>query len=183
MKTLIWILNGKFYELRISNSESPKENLKKIWRKFVQRTKISCKNSLYLKIYIYLWTFFCPSLREKCQNAEFFLDRIFPNTGKYGPEKTPYFNTFHAVPFFDIWRVHIISSGIFRDFTSNLISQPHIKKKIIVAYLLFRSVTYKFDRFGIWLLFTVFKINTDAYKHNSAYHIWKAITIKKSYTT
>ena len=54
------------------------------------------------------------SLREKCANTEFFLARIFPhsdwiqrdtpylsifspNVGKYGPEKTPYLDTFHAV--------------------------------------------------------------------------------------
>ena len=39
------------------------------------------------------------SLREKCQNAEFFLVRIFlySNTGKHGPEKTLYSDTFHAV--------------------------------------------------------------------------------------
>ena len=54
------------------------------------------------------------SLREKCPNTEFFLVCIFPhsdwiwrgteylsvfspNAGKYGPEKTPYLDTFHAV--------------------------------------------------------------------------------------
>ena len=54
------------------------------------------------------------ALREKCPNTEFFLVRIFThsdgirrdteylsvfslNTGKYGPEKTPYLDTFHAV--------------------------------------------------------------------------------------
>ena len=54
------------------------------------------------------------SLREKCPNTEFFLVRIFlypdwrrrfteyisifsPNTGKYGSEKAPYLDTFHAV--------------------------------------------------------------------------------------
>ena len=54
------------------------------------------------------------SLRKKCPNTEFFLVRIFlhsaciwrfteeisvfsPNTGKYEPEKTPHFDTFHAV--------------------------------------------------------------------------------------
>ena len=41
-------------------------------------------------------------LREKCPNAELFLVRIFlsvfsPNTRKYGPEITPYFDTFHVV--------------------------------------------------------------------------------------
>ena len=47
-------------------------------------------------------------LREKRQNTEFFLVRIIlyygntgfsPNTGKYGPEKTPYLDTFHAGSF------------------------------------------------------------------------------------
>ena len=54
------------------------------------------------------------ALREKCPNKEFFLVRIFlhsdwirrdteyisvfsPNTGKYGPEKTPCLDTFHVV--------------------------------------------------------------------------------------
>ena len=36
---------------------------------------------------------------------DFFLVRIFPaafspNMGKYGPEKTPYLDTFHALAFF-----------------------------------------------------------------------------------
>ena len=53
----------------------------------------------------------CLSLREKCPNTELFLVRIFlyldwirrdtqifiPNTGKYGPEISPYLDTFHAV--------------------------------------------------------------------------------------
>ena len=56
-----------------------------------------------------------PTLREKCPNTEFFLVRIFPhsdwiqtdtkylsvfspNAGKYGPEKTPYLDTFHTLP-------------------------------------------------------------------------------------
>ena len=54
------------------------------------------------------------ALCEKCPNAEFFLVRIFPhsdwirrdmeyfsvfspNAGKYGPDKTPYLDTSHAV--------------------------------------------------------------------------------------
>ena len=40
-------------------------------------------------------------LREKCPNTEFSSGPYFavfsPNTRKYGPEKTPYLNTFHAV--------------------------------------------------------------------------------------
>ena len=56
---------------------------------------------------------FLTKLREKCPNTEFFQVRIFPylnwrrrdtlclsvfslNAGKYGPEKTPYLETFHA---------------------------------------------------------------------------------------
>ena len=47
------------------------------------------------------------TLLEKCPNTEVFLVRIFPhsdylsifspNAGKYGPEKTPYLDTFHKV--------------------------------------------------------------------------------------
>ena len=54
------------------------------------------------------------ALREKCPNTKFFLVRIFlhsdwiridtpylfvfsPNVGKYGPEKSSYLDTFHAV--------------------------------------------------------------------------------------
>ena len=40
------------------------------------------------------------TLREKCPGV--FSGPYFPiyglNTGKYGPEKTPYLNTFHVVP-------------------------------------------------------------------------------------
>ena len=40
-------------------------------------------------------------LREKCPNMEFFSGSYFPvfglNTGKYGPEKTSYLDTFQAV--------------------------------------------------------------------------------------
>ena len=53
------------------------------------------------------------ALREKCPNTEFFLVHTFPrsdrirrdteylsvfspNVGKYGPELTPYLDTFHA---------------------------------------------------------------------------------------
>ena len=41
------------------------------------------------------------SLREKCPNTEFFLVQYLTvfgqNTGKYGPEKTPYMDTFHEM--------------------------------------------------------------------------------------
>ena len=59
------------------------------------------------------------SLREMCPNKEFFLVRVFPhsdwirrdtsylsvvspNARKYGPVKTPYLDTFHAVMLLDI---------------------------------------------------------------------------------
>ena len=37
------------------------------------------------------------TLREMYPNMELFLVRIFPHSVKYGPEKTPYLDTFHAV--------------------------------------------------------------------------------------
>ena len=40
-------------------------------------------------------------MNEKCPKMEFFSGPCFPvfslNTGKYGPEKAPYLDTFHAV--------------------------------------------------------------------------------------
>ena len=36
-------------------------------------------------------------LREKCPNTEFLWSVFTPNTGKYGPEETPYLDTFYAV--------------------------------------------------------------------------------------
>ena len=36
------------------------------------------------------------TLREKCANTEY-LSAFSPNARKYGPEKTPYLDTFHAV--------------------------------------------------------------------------------------
>ena len=52
---------------------------------------------------------FEEAMHEKCPNTELFLVRIFlysdwirrfsPNRGKYGPEITPYLNTFHEVKY------------------------------------------------------------------------------------
>ena len=54
------------------------------------------------------------ALRENCPKTNFFLLRIFlyldgisvfsPNTGKCGPDKTPYLGTFHAVLAPNLWR-------------------------------------------------------------------------------
>ena len=71
-------------------------------------------------------SFYLLSLRKKYPNTEFFLVRIFrhsvwirrdtsnlsvfsPNAGKYGPEKTPYWDTFHAV-FINKWRSSFFAS-------------------------------------------------------------------------
>ena len=76
---------------------------------------------------------FVLTLREKCPNTEFFLVLIFPhsdwirrdilylyvfgpNEGKYGPEKIPYLDTFHAVilDFYTLWKYYgfLYSVGI-----------------------------------------------------------------------
>ena len=48
-----------------------------------------------------LWYSVSIALREKCPNMELFLIPYFSvfrlNTGKYGPEKSPYSDTFHTV--------------------------------------------------------------------------------------
>ena len=41
-------------------------------------------------------SFFQQTLREKCPNTEY-LSVFSLNAGKYGPEKAPYLDTFHAV--------------------------------------------------------------------------------------
>ena len=63
------------------------------------------------------WQLVKCALREKCPNTEFFMVRILPhsdwirrvteylsvfspNARKYGPEKTPYLDSFHAVELF-----------------------------------------------------------------------------------
>ena len=62
--------------------------------------------------------FLTVTWREKCPNTEFFLVRFFPhsdwirtdtppNTGKYGPEKALYLDTFHAV--LTIWRLELMA--------------------------------------------------------------------------
>ena len=60
------------------------------------------------------------SLCEMCSNTEFFLVCIFPcspNAGKYGPEKTPYLDTFHVVylpknPFSLLTKYSVIISSL-----------------------------------------------------------------------
>ena len=79
------------------------------------------------------------SLRQKCPNTEFFLLRVFlhldwirrdtkylypsvfsPNSGKYGPEKTPYLDTFHTVFTTNNWGLPLgISLLNFNKFAGN----------------------------------------------------------------
>ena len=73
-----------------------------------------CNNYIYISTRILGIRSLTLTLREKYPNTEFFLVRIFPhsdwirrdtpylsvfspNVGKYGPEKTPYLDTFYAV--------------------------------------------------------------------------------------
>ena len=49
-----------------------------------------------------------------CPNTEFFLSVFSPSAGKYGPEKTPYLDTFHAVKLSSLLRLpplKMITSG------------------------------------------------------------------------
>ena len=73
------------------------------------------------------------SLREKCPNTEFFLVRISPvfssNAGKYGPEKTPYLDTFariYPVVYFCMKKI-IIDSFRFCPYTRIYRSVNYVK--------------------------------------------------------
>ena len=89
-------------------------------------------------------------LREKCPNTELFLVRIFsrldwirrdtpylsvfsPNAGKYGPEITPYLDTFHTVCFRSFFS--LISDDQF------IFSIPHLRLREQLNWN-----RYKFDR-------------------------------------
>ena len=52
------------------------------------------------------------SLREKCPYTKFFSGLYFPvfnpNTGKYGPDETPYLDTFHASRYMQ--KTHVFAS-------------------------------------------------------------------------
>ena len=69
------------------------------------------------------------ALREKSPDTEFFLVRMIPhsdwisvfspNAGKYGPEKTPYLDSFHAVLLFNYCEVYV--RGAYKADTSTLL--------------------------------------------------------------
>ena len=65
------------------------------------------------------------SLREKCPNTELFN----PNTGKYGPEITPYVDTFHAVCYFYKFRYSMVFYQVIKKINLKLPS----KRKDIYA--------------------------------------------------
>ena len=84
------------------------------------------------------------ALREKCPKMEFFLTCIFPhltvfrsNAGKYGPEKTPYLDTFRTV-----WSILNVGQG--SEYTN--------------AYDLKRC---KSDTFGLFYIISYLQIITD----------------------
>ena len=75
---------------------------------------LKISEAFFVYFHIFFLLLFLRGLCEMCPNTEFFLVRIFPysdwirrdtsylstfslNTGKYGLEKTPYSDTFHAV--------------------------------------------------------------------------------------
>ena len=66
------------------------------------------------------------SLHEKCPNTELFLVCIFPNTGKYGPELTPYLDTFNVVSALLTARSILLTSSKVRSPFINLQMQIHI---------------------------------------------------------
>ena len=58
---------------------------------------IHCVKSVQTRSF--LWSLFSCIRTEYVENTK----KIFsPNTGKYGPEKTPYLDTFHAVTMKDL---------------------------------------------------------------------------------
>ena len=79
------------------------------------------------------------TLREKCQNTELFLVRIFrhsdrirrdtdylsvfsPNAGKYRPEITPHLDTFHAVRASELLVIFVQSNPVSPDkFVSSIL--------------------------------------------------------------
>ena len=83
-----------------------------ICRKFIQKScKLFLKKCSVFDVFdrilntlqifpSYVWSMYC-TLRKRCPNTEFRICPYFPlfspNTGKYGPEISPYLDTFHAV--------------------------------------------------------------------------------------
>ena len=104
----------------------------------------------------------------KCPNTELFLVRIFlysdwirrftpqisvfrPNTGKYGPEITPYLDTFHEVNAATLHEF-IIQFSLFYS-TSNILSCPCIDVNDVVLMPLLLTLNI-FHRFLVFLLLT-----------------------------
>ena len=108
------------------------------------------------------------SLREKCPNTEFFLICIFPhsdwiwrdtlyfsvfslNAGKYGPEKTPYLDTFHIVSetiSFSSFVKILLTTSVYISFlilnisVANL-SKAHHKLFVLPRYINLRNLSWR----------------------------------------
>ena len=99
---------------------------------------------------------------EKCPNTEFFLVSIFPqldwiwrDAGKYGPEKTSYLDTFHAVTSVDI---KLISSHKSNKF---LITESPLKMMKNAFYFTLKAlIVLKIFKFLSWL-FVIYKKRLD----------------------
>ena len=109
----------------------------------------------------------CPRCVKSVQIRSFFLFRIFPhsgwirrytlylsvfspNAGKYGPEKTPYLSTFHAVLSFinagaNYWEVKLITYFPTTNSTEKLVRYSLIEQKKAFSVLLcFKEQTWRF---------------------------------------
>ena len=101
---------GKIHQTGNRNIIFCEQDLCLCTAKATESTKVLFLFVDYLFLLLSQWKTLC----EKCPNTEFFLVLIFPysdwvrrfteeisvfspNTGKYGTEKTPYLDTFHAV--------------------------------------------------------------------------------------
>ena len=99
------------------------------------------------------------SLREKCPNTELFLVRIFlhsdqirkdmehisatsPNVRKYGPEITPYLDTFHAVLHSKIIFIH--SKILVLHPIADLLCNNDVFIQYLVNFLLIHSIIRTF---------------------------------------
>ena len=100
-----------------------------------------CKDRLSEKSLIYL----NDTLREKCPDTKF-LSVFSPNAGKYGPEKTPYLDTFHAVTlasiafiknafFVDAIPKFAIVKGQFINETDSLTASRKLMKSRLTKYI------------------------------------------------
>ena len=90
----------------------------------------------YIEEILNIFCFLSISLREKCSNTEFFWSVFFRIRTEYGPEKTPYLATFHAV--------YLIFICVFCSVLSRLMFP------IKLVWFVFASCTLNLYRFQIY---------------------------------